>query len=222
MLSRNFPPSATGGLNSLQLFAALRQSGLIPSRLLQDGIDRDIDAKDHQHKTPLFLAAKNGCDNLVDLLLLANANPNIPDASGKSPIHCAVESGSLGVLQALLKKGVDARVVDPEGYTPLALSIKLRFVEAIDLLLLHGVEVKDIAGPEGQSALHVAARYGNSAVAVMLLGKGADATKTCDSNATASKKAHLQGNTALGNLLEGLEDGQPHRHVRRWLWSHPH
>ena len=54
--------------------------------------DTDIDAVDPYGRTALYLAAERAYFRTVQALLLAGANPNIPDHFGKLPVHAVVSS----------------------------------------------------------------------------------------------------------------------------------
>ncbi|KAJ3222890.1 Nuclear factor NF-kappa-B p105 subunit [Clydaea vesicula] len=54
----------------------------------------------------------------LNCLLLANANPNIPDFDGNSPLHLACKSGHKDLIQSLLKYGGKINVVNLNGDSP--------------------------------------------------------------------------------------------------------
>ena len=54
--------------------------------------DTDINAVDHSGKTALYLAAERAYFRTVQVLLLAGADPNIPDYLGRLPVHAVVSS----------------------------------------------------------------------------------------------------------------------------------
>src|SRR5258706_5462538 len=52
--------------------------------------------------TPLYLAAKNGADSAIEILLKAGANPNAASATGTTALMMAAASGSARGVEALL------------------------------------------------------------------------------------------------------------------------
>ncbi|KUI57414.1 26S proteasome non-ATPase regulatory subunit 10 [Cytospora mali] len=82
--------------------------------------DLDINAQDATKKTALYIACARGWGNIVKLLLLAGADPNIARHS-HSPLAAAIESQSklyqerpkrkVDVIVALINKGADPEAV---------------------------------------------------------------------------------------------------------------
>ncbi len=127
-----------GGVTVLMLACAL---GLpdIAARLLTAGAD--IDAGDGQGLAPLHCAALYGFTGrdrarllaLIDTLLLAGAEPDMPAAGGVTPLLLLLgaraepgsacdEKGVLAGMERLLDEGVSLEVQDPRGFGPLHLA----------------------------------------------------------------------------------------------------
>ena len=151
----------------------------------------DLIASDDQNAIATFFA---GQDQL-----------NTPDSDGSYPLHKAVEKGSAKTVELLLNLGAKTEVKDRAGRTPLKLAIDKGDVpcvkalaekgadifnaEALEAALAKGGEVLSSAfnaktinakGPNGQSALHVAADRLLEDPVARLLAIGADA-KLADS-----------------------------------------
>ena len=167
---------------------------VLAKALLDHGADSN--AQDDQHLTALMLAARNGYDATVRLLLERHADPRAESISHGTPIMFAtgpcVETlmeygadpqqglmtaagrGDVIALQALLKHNVDVNAVDKYGYTPLILAAEgSDSVEAVRLLLAHGAKI-DARMNEGWTALMRAAWEGHIEVMKTLLEHGAD------------------------------------------------
>ena len=75
------------------------------------GVQKCIEAKNDQGKTPLHVACAVGNPiSVKQLLSAAKSDPSIinePDNDGKHPLDLAVESGNLDTVKILLQKGVD-------------------------------------------------------------------------------------------------------------------
>ena len=69
--------------------------------------------------TPLFIAAKTGQGQLVDVLLSNAADPNLANCSGCTPLMTAAACGhdpaDEEILEALLKAGAEPNAVDAQG-----------------------------------------------------------------------------------------------------------
>ena len=55
----------------------------------------------------------------IELLLLANANPNVRNKVGMTPLHAAASSGTAEKLQLLLSAKADPAALDAKGWSAL-------------------------------------------------------------------------------------------------------
>ena len=134
--------------------------------LLSDTRGVDVNARDSEGRTPLFVAATRG-DSGVMAALLAHPSVDVNARSlrGLSPLHAAVARSpawSSGVTVPLLlaAPGIDVGTQRPNGLTPLIEAARSGRADLVRMLLSHpGVNVNaQTAG--GFSALH-AATYSN-------------------------------------------------------------
>ncbi|TEA23616.1 hypothetical protein DBR06_SOUSAS910334 [Sousa chinensis] len=90
-------------------------------------------------RTALHEACAAGHAACAHVLLVAGADPNIPDQDGKRPLHLCGAAGSLECAELLLRFGakVDGRSEEEEE-TPLHVAARLGHVELADLLLRRG------------------------------------------------------------------------------------
>ncbi|XP_024610218.1 ankyrin repeat and SOCS box protein 10 [Neophocaena asiaeorientalis asiaeorientalis] len=90
-------------------------------------------------RTALHEACAAGHTACAHELLVAGADPNIPDQDGKRPLHLCGAAGSLECAELLLRFGakVDGRSEEEEE-TPLHVAARLGHVELADLLLRRG------------------------------------------------------------------------------------
>lgn len=108
-----------------------------------------INCPDSNGRTPLFHAAIQDNEPVVQMLLAHGARIGLADKEGRSPLHWAVLYRRLEVLRALLEHwnrrerntfGIDAH--DNVGWTPLHLAVERRFEAGVLLLMQHGANIK--------------------------------------------------------------------------------
>lgn len=137
--------------------------------------------------TPLMLAAAQGRERIVQILVDAKTPLETTGFNGLTALGMAIGKGHVGAARVLLQAGANPRVIagDPQPSLPyLSMCVHRKQFPACDLLLEHGLEV-DFRGPASTTALQMAAYEGNLEGLEYLLGKGARcALKDVDSNAT--------------------------------------
>lgn len=83
----------------------------------------ELEAKNMYGETPLHMAAKNGCNESVRMLLDRGASLEAKANNGMTPLHLAVwqalHSEDCTTVSTLLQYNADCSVTDNEGMTPL-------------------------------------------------------------------------------------------------------
>ena len=173
--------------DSVKLFSFLLDSLSVEQRTA-------LQARDHLDRLPLHYAAQYGYVILVQTILTHMQQwgqfeidhgvdaPFWQDLEGLSPLGLSIVGGHVMTTKALLqseawreRKGGNPSLKTRMGRSgeALALATKRNFVEAVRLLLEAGVDT-NYQDPMGETALHVAARFGHVKCAKLLLsGSGA-------------------------------------------------
>ena len=133
--------------------------------LLKYGVD--VNAKKDGIFTPLCTSIRDNHDNLVALLLAANADPNCPSA--EYPCFKCITHHRPHILPKILKAGGNPS--EPKGIIETAVAHKER--EGLLILLKHGVDVNARA-PNGSTALTTAIKTDQMDMLDLLLEHGAD------------------------------------------------
>lgn len=159
-----------------------------------------VNPRDKNLATPLFDAIS--CPqplNMIDLLLEAGANADIPDNAGKIPLHAAAESAPVSVIRQLIEATQNPNRPDEKGYQPLHRACEKNTVDAVQAILFERVAVFSSV-MDGDTCLHLAAsRSDSTAVADYLLTT--DAAQLVNAvNLNGRSPLHL----AVLNRREGL------------------
>jgi ankyrin repeat protein len=129
----------------------------------------DVNARDQQGKTPLWVAIENGQKDVVADLLSKGAN--IQDGfQGEKPIHLACRVGNKEIVDLLLGKGADPLYKTQSDFTCLHFASTRLIAE---LLVSKGLDV-NVQTNYRERPIHLAAERGNLEVVQFLLEKGAD------------------------------------------------
>lgn len=141
MLNVNHVPyllngSKVGPSSRNSLASAIRSHNhTLIEQLLSSGVSSD----NQEHLHPLNEAVEQNDIESIRLLLLFDANPNIPDAQGKTPLLLAVEQSFVDGAIMLLDHGADANYrARTDLDSPLACSITKGSVDLTPSLLAHG------------------------------------------------------------------------------------
>lgn len=148
-----------------------------------------LKARDIYDRMPLHYAAQYGCVVICQIIIsrmqawdLLEVSPGIDapffqDADGYSPLHLSVISGHPKTTEMLLKaedwrgandgKAAVRKHMSKSGEI-LALAVKANFIIIVRLLVEAGVDL-NYQDDQGETALHIAARFGHTDCANILL-----------------------------------------------------
>ncbi|KAH7072874.1 hypothetical protein BKA63DRAFT_544167, partial [Paraphoma chrysanthemicola] len=92
-----------------------RDEAVVKLLLETDKVNVDVNAKDNNGETPLLLAARNGDEDIIKLLLNAKVDVNAKNNSGETPLSLATREGDEDVIKLLLDAKVDVNAKDRNG-----------------------------------------------------------------------------------------------------------
>ncbi|KAL7669687.1 hypothetical protein ACOME3_010333 [Neoechinorhynchus agilis] len=170
--------------------------------------------------TPLYMAAQENHVELVSMLLCLGADPNLATDDGFTPIAVALQQGHKRVVEMLFENDSKSRVRLPA----LHIAAKKNDVQSACLLLdaaaskasaslvsspgvfnagetdLQGQLVNCIS-KNGLTPLHIAAHYGHTEIAELLINRGADVNFVAQQSITALHVAAKWGRDNMVRLL---------------------
>ncbi|XP_068739602.1 uncharacterized protein [Montipora capricornis] len=127
---------------------------------------------DHSGETPLHKAVTQKDVSLVKLLLENKAIVNFVDYSGETLLHKAVTQKDVPLVKLLLENKAIVNFVDHSGETPLHKAVTQKDVPLVKLLLENKAIVNLPDEAEGNTPLHLCARYGFSDISQLLIKSG--------------------------------------------------
>ena len=99
-------------------------------------------------ETALYIAARCGYAEIVDVLMKAGANPRLLKREKQfqnAALHAAVSGGHLGAVKAMLDNGADVNIRTKGGFglqTPLHVAVYNRNVEMVKLILKYKPDLR--------------------------------------------------------------------------------
>ncbi len=203
LLATGAPVEAGARRSSALHSAAITGNDRVVRLLLDHGAD--LDARDEQGRTPLYIAIDYGkAKQVAGQLLKAGADPTIAAANLLTPLDAAA---MLGDTELALLLARDARLSDsPDTQFLLAAAHAVAALRADDTATARDIISSDLrllgfGECRGRTALHLAASAGRHVFAAWLIAAGADVEARDNSGATS---LHLALN-ALGWSRSGRE-----------------
>jgi hypothetical protein len=170
--SQNLPHDTAG------LHLSARFGLVLLSRILlttnDNGCSINVDLKDKNGRTPLSLAAGNGHEAVVKLLIeTGKVDVDSKDKYGQTPLSWAASNGHEAVVKLLVETGkVDVDLKDKYGQTPLSWAAESGYEAVVKLLVETGKVDVDLKDKYGQTPLSWAASNGYEAVIKLLVETG--------------------------------------------------
>ncbi|MHB1949057.1 MAG: ankyrin repeat domain-containing protein [Gammaproteobacteria bacterium] len=159
--------------NSL-LHLAARHGKVNTMKMLIDDFKADLESKNSQGQTPLFLAVLKGKDQAAKDLIASKAATNLTDNAGNSPLHLLSKNSPEFIKKMVTEYKLDINQKNKLGETPLSIYIKESKNDLLKALLEHGKFDLNAADQNKLTPLHHASKSGNVEAAKLLIQKGAN------------------------------------------------
>lgn len=147
------------------------QSEVVKMMVREEGVD--VNARNDEGQTPLFIAVALNNLAIVEILLMAGAEPNKTYKDGTSPLQAAVIKGNEHMVEILINHGADINHSNNRGETALMLAAKNGRNTIVSELLSKNADVSQ-ADNMAHTALHYAAEAGYNEITELLLMAGAE------------------------------------------------
>ena len=146
-----------GAITPLMLAAEMGDEELVGA-LIQRGAQVNAQQRGGPDSTALHIAATNGHDKILRMLLDAGADLNTRELRGYTALHSAAHAGRATAIRLLAKRGADIESRSSLGFTPLLSATAFGTPEAIKALLDLGANSTASDGA-GCNAICVCASY---------------------------------------------------------------
>jgi ankyrin repeat protein len=133
----------------------------------------DIEARNKEGNTPLYVAVEKGQLEVAKLLLDRKADIHARNREGNALLHVAVGENQIELIKLLLAKGADVNSRNTFQNTPLHWAVRHGNLEIVRLLLERGADV-NVQGDDRISPLHIAVGDNQMEIMTLLLDHGAD------------------------------------------------
>ncbi len=136
----------------------------------------DIESRNLLVPSPLFLATMYNHVPMMQLLLAAGAQVDLPGfLNGETPLHLAIKSGNVEAVQLLLEKGASTEIPNRSDQRPLYCAVMSGRTNIVQLLLDKNANIDARnCGTNRWTALWCALRAKRKDLIELLLAKGAN------------------------------------------------
>jgi ankyrin repeat protein len=149
----------------------------------------------------MFLAATNGGEQMLALLLAAGGDAKAALPTGETVLMSAVRSNRLEAVKKLLSAGADPNAVQKsKGQSALMWAANQQNLEITRALLANNAAL-DLKSAAGSTALMFAARGGNIELTKLLLDAGEDINASSADGSTPLLIATVRGHADLAQYL---------------------
>lgn len=183
------------------LVIAVRESGNLEMVKLLIKYGSDINIKDNGQNTALTLAAWRGHKDIVDYLILMDAEVPIAGFKAKDLFEYALSKSMSNLYTTILNRGGQIESLIIEGQTALHLASKGNSVTIVEDLIDKGLCV-NVLDTFGMYPIHYAAKYGSSEVIKVLIKNGCQINSKSFWGETPYDLAEKAGNIDVVSFLK--------------------
>lgn len=133
--------------------------------LIENGFDVNTMFDD---RTVLYLACRQGRENIVRSLLKYGANVNLTNKFNSSPLYVATYFDYINIVKMLIEYGADVNNINVASSSALISASYRNYIDIIEILLKHGANINHV-DKGGNTSLLIASKYGNLAAVQILL-----------------------------------------------------
>ena len=165
-------------------------------------LEEDLYSRNNYGQTALHLAAEQGHEVVVQLLIDREAVISVRDEEGSMLSHQPAWSSNQAATQLPPSEGADivVNIQNKNGETALHSAAHWGHEEVVQLLLSSGADAT-LRNDDGQTALHCAAYRGHEEMVQLLLSSGADVSLVDKDGQTALHRAALHDHKEVVQLL---------------------
>lgn len=152
--------------------------------------------------SPLYIAARRGDVEIVEILIASGADLDATDPSGRTALVAALTRRNHDVVRTLIAAGADVNLAERSpGRGPLMLVIdEAPSSLSMTLLLEAGADINQPDG-RGETPLAAAAFMGETEAAAVLIANGADVNVTNLQGVAPIEWARQRGNDEIVEML---------------------
>ncbi|XP_075225754.1 no mechanoreceptor potential C [Lycorma delicatula] len=150
----------------------------------------------------IHTAAMYGHVGIINTLLQKGEKVDVTTSDNYTALHIAVEAGKPAVVETLLGYGADVHVRGGKLLeTPLHISARVKDGDRCGLMLLKSGASTNLTMENGQTAVHIAAKYGNEETLMLILEDGGDPLYKAKNGETP---LHLACGSCKSNIVKTL------------------
>ncbi|MDP1604482.1 MAG: ankyrin repeat domain-containing protein [Legionella sp.] len=227
LLAQQADPNLAGAQTCPPLVQAVDQNSQDICIELLSKPETDVNARQIHNVTALFVAAQEGREALVDLLLKNEADPTLcMGGSNTSPLHSAIRNGHNSIVKKLIISipslvNLEKIFLKPINRSPLSYASFIGNLHAVDLLLKKEAHINAVTMEKGKmTPVCYAAFKGHGDIIEKLIASGADYINVGAVAASDNLVSPLELATRKGHLYAVkclLRHHHPEDHLKRAL-----
>lgn len=197
------------GYTALHYAAFTENMEMVKYLIELDRDDVNVNVQSNNGSTPMFLAARVGNRDIVELLNENGGDPELSERVGKTPIYIAAQHGHIETVRYLAKSTTaDADHAADQGWTALLVAAEGGNLNIVQALIDAGCVDVNLTNINGASALYLASQNGHMEVVKCLLAGRADCLIQRNDGKRAVDIAEIKGHSAIVELLTDVVSSQ--------------